>query len=122
MARRRSTHCKRGHERVAGEKACKACLRMRYRAKYARDEAFRKRKRAQVNEWRRKFVDANGFWPDALYDRKPKRLKTPGLSVGENSSANDWNDCSQPRASVHTDTGTKASAIGVPNDPARPQP
>jgi hypothetical protein len=72
MARPRSTHCKRGHERVEGEKACKACLRLRYRAKYERDEEFRERKKAQTLAYKRKFVEENGFWPDALYDRKPK--------------------------------------------------
>jgi hypothetical protein len=69
--RPRTTHCKRNHERVPGEKFCKECQRFRYRMKYRLNEEFRTRKKKQVSQYRRTFRADNGFWPSELY-RKPK--------------------------------------------------
>lgn len=64
------SHCKRGHNRIPNQ-PCRACRQLR-RMKYQNDEEFRARKKKQVSEYRKAFVEKNGFWPSELYDRKPK--------------------------------------------------
>lgn len=72
--RPKSTHCKRGHPRVVGEKSCYACRLMRQRWKYELNKEFRERKRAYARQYRREFFAKNGFWSSSLYDRKPKEM------------------------------------------------
>ncbi|WP_130214516.1 hypothetical protein [Bradyrhizobium genosp. SA-3] len=67
VGRPRSTHCKRGHERVAGEKSCVACRRFRERLKYRFNEEFREKKKVYQRGWRKDFFDKNGFWAAELY-------------------------------------------------------
>ncbi|WP_454627671.1 hypothetical protein [Bradyrhizobium cenepequi] len=68
--RPKSTHCKRGHERVSDEKACIACRRLRERWKYQADDAFRGRKVSYQRQWRKDFFAAHGFWASALDERR----------------------------------------------------
>lgn len=68
--RPRSTHCKRGHERVPGEYCCLKCRRYRERLRYDTNPDFRQKKIDYAVQWKRAFVEANGFHYSELYDRK----------------------------------------------------
>ena len=78
LGRRKVTHCRKGHAFDEGNtivtnygaRKCRYCLNRRIRLRYETNTAFRERKKASVIAYKRKFREQNGFWPDALYDRK----------------------------------------------------
>lgn len=63
VGRPKTTHCKRNHPRVPGEKSCIKCRRYRERLKYQFNEEFRERKKAAQRQWRKDFVFAHGKYP-----------------------------------------------------------
>lgn len=66
VGRPKTTHCKRGHERVPGEKSCIKCRRLREQWRYHSNPELRQRKCEYQRQWRRDFVKAHGFWPSML--------------------------------------------------------
>lgn len=59
--RPRTTHCKRGHKRVAEETSCVSCRRYRERLKYERNEAFRESKKSYQRDYRAAFYAEHGY-------------------------------------------------------------
>lgn len=59
--RPRAAFCKRGHARVANERACVACRRHRERLKYETNEAFRETKKAYQSGYRAAFFAEHGY-------------------------------------------------------------
>jgi hypothetical protein len=63
--RPKTTHCKRGHERVPGETSCVICRRYRERLRYEMNAALREKKCAYQSQWRKDFFAKNGYWASA---------------------------------------------------------